>query len=163
MNFSFNFYSFITVTCLTLINLTLVSCGCGDQQEPDLSLAFVDENGKSLIKPYAQIYGLKAHKNLSLRNDTLYHFTLSLISDTVTYIFKSSHQANDTLTLAYDRNFVYDSDRCGFEVEFRSLKIIEEKTTFDPKKISLNINFSGTAGLFHDAYPSFGMVLIQLP
>lgn len=163
MYFSFNIYSYMTITCLVLIKLTLVSCGCGDQQEPDLSLAFIDENGKYLHKPYKQIYGLKANKSLSMRNDSIYYFTLSLVSDTVTYIFESSNQVNDTLTLTYSRNFSYQSDRCGFEVDFGFPAIIEEKTSFEPSKISLNLDLSRRSGLFGDAYPSSGIVIIQLP
>jgi len=122
------------VKLLTFIFLlvTLFSCQeeCESQATSIVRILFFDKSTGDNINPnFTKIYGLDAQQDLEL-NGNLAEFPLSLQGDKSVYIFEKDAQ-KDTLTLEYNRNFYFQSNRCGFVVEIQNLQLNSSETTFE--------------------------------
>jgi len=116
-----------------LLLSSLFSCkNCEDQSEPEATLQF---HNSAILYEKAQgigsdqiIYGPFEYQS----------FPLSIISDTTSFIFHSEASV-DTLAISYKRNFVFESNECGFTVTLSDFKNLKA-TTFD--SIAFNVNQS---------------------
>jgi hypothetical protein len=88
---------------------------------------------------FQRVYGLGGKGNVS-KKDGYYYLPVSLRADSVTYIFEHSLRT-DTLTIFYSRNFFFESERCGYEVELASGSVT---TTFTDALV----NFTDREGFF---------------
>lgn len=107
---------------------------CFPSQEPVLKVIFFQTNPS-----FERIYGLGGKGNI-FKKDGYYYLPVSLRADSVTYIFEHSSNT-DTLTIFYSRNFFFESERCGYEVELAGGSVT---TTFTDARV----NFTDREGFF---------------
>ena len=84
----------------------------------------------------------------------LYAIPLSLVSDTVTYIFSFCSRTEngqpvptrtETLSFKYRRNFNFESRGCGFTVTLDSFQVLET-STFKKEKVKFKIHHTSSSG-----------------
>jgi hypothetical protein len=105
---------------------------CFPSKEPELKVIF-----SQATPSFQRVYGLGGNGNIS-RRDGYYYLPVSLRADSITYIFEHPPRT-DTLTILYSRNFFYESERCGYEVELLESEV---HTTFTQASVS----FTNTDG-----------------
>ncbi len=133
----------------------LSACTCADNEEPSLSLIFVNVEGDTIPSPYQRIYGIGGNGDLAKRTDETYPFAISVVKDTMVYVFESAIAEPDTLTLSTSRSMAYDSDKCGFEIYFGYPRLVETQSTFAAENVEIIAEqYDG---------PTAGFVKILLP
>jgi hypothetical protein len=84
---------------------------CNPHKEPEMKAMFSQKNIS-----FQQVYAIGGKGNIAKKNG-YYHLPVSLLADSVTYIFENPSRT-DTLTIYYTRRFFLEFERCGHEVEF---------------------------------------------
>lgn len=111
--------------------IIISSCeNCEDQSEPEALLQF-----HNTFMEYDKAQGLGSEQFI---NGPFDHqmFPLSITSDTTTFLFHNQ-ESIDTLSISYKRNFVFESNECGFTVTLSEFKNLEE-TSFDSIAFEIN-------------------------
>lgn len=116
-----------------IISLNLFSSctdECESQETSIINISFFDKNtGISLNPNFTRVYGLGSIQDLEVSGNTA-SFPLSLQNDSSVYIFEKETQ-KDTLTVQYERNFYFQSNKCGFVVEIKDLQLNSSQTSFE--------------------------------
>jgi len=86
---------------------------CLPAREPELRVSFLLLPNTPAVE-VSRVYTPEG-REVAFRNGN-YYLPLSLHADSVTYVFESPNRS-DTLTLFYQRNFYFESRRCGYVVE----------------------------------------------
>ena len=94
---------------------------CEDSSAPIASIRIHNQN-------YSHAKGLGKIDYGNSKNE--HYYPLSINSDTTVYVFYDSLNY-DTLAFSYRRNFVFESNKCGFTVTLDSFKLLELSTFQD--------------------------------
>ena len=125
----------ILAVTVTLLDGCLVN-PCEATVEPSLIVQFYNANT-------ARAYSKVASLDGKVKFDNILNYVklpLSLNDDALTYIFISNNKV-DTISISYQRNFKFQSARCGFTVSLENIKIVKPtsfKIFFGPELSNLN-------------------------
>ncbi len=113
-------------TVIFTILLFLSACkDCEDTSEPQSLIFFQGSTYERAVGISA--VGISAGKNVTFIDADEY--PLSIVSDTTTYIFYNG-ELTDTLSIKYNRDFIFESEKCGFTVTLNSFQLLES-SSFD--------------------------------
>ena len=113
--------------CILFLILCLSKCPeCPPTGPVNIKLIFKSKTDSSLIDTiFYNVYGIGGNGSIYPDNkgiSTTYELPLSLVSDSVTYVF-DSYTNKDTLSLSYKRRGVFISEDCGYHVYTDSINI----------------------------------------
>lgn len=109
---------------LLFIFIVILFNSCVDCEDSSAPVASIRIYGQT----YSHVKGLgKIDFEIS---ESGHHYPLSINSDTTVYIFYDSIDY-DTLAFTYMRNFVFESNKCGFTVTLDSFRLLELSTFQD--------------------------------
>ncbi|ANQ52193.1 hypothetical protein MY04_4858 [Flammeovirga sp. MY04] len=111
---------------LLCFSILLPSCEeCGVSSEPKVSI--YNEDGRHLEDHFNKVEVLRNGKYESI--EIIDYFSISLVSDTTSFVFTDIENNTDTLTISYERNFYFQSKACGYVLDIEDMKS-ESQTTF---------------------------------
>lgn len=105
-------YSLFLFICVFLFSCT----DCGDQSAPLAKIVFTGH-----YYQHVKGVGIDDSLNIELYN---YRYPLSIDSDTTAYVFYDTTNF-DTLIFKYRRNFIFESNKCGFIVTLDSFEVVK--------------------------------------
>ena len=131
---------------------------CEDNSEPTVNVNLYRRDFEGNFFCKIEVLNINTNLNDSTYESPshLYAIPLSLVSDTVTYIFSFCSRTEngqlvlaktETLSFKYRRNFNFESRGCGFTVTLDSFQVLET-STFKKEKVKFKIYHSTGGGLF---------------
>ena len=96
---------------------------CGDDTEPQMMVDFINGNSSN---PY-ETATVKETNTIFYKSGQYFTLPLSLKQDQLTYLFWKDGKT-DSLTISYQRKFDFQSEKCGFRVNYSDLKVVNPTT-----------------------------------